>query len=176
MNTPKPRSVLALAASVAVLTGCAAVAPTIVPNHPGLQLDFAGAEDLDPEVTASCERSLVRSLERRGFVLGRSGPRLRVHVAFWDLPSFTGSRETFVTADFSGTSAELLPRNEVVAGSSTGSASGFVGGLTWQPARARIATCAYGSERVAEVLVATLYGDRRAARHAPPRQGVALAP
>ncbi len=161
MNAPAP---LALAALLGTLCGCASVTPTIAPDRPGLRLDFVGAEDLDPEVTASCERSLVRSLERRGFVLQGVGPRLRVHVSFWDQSGFTWNREALATADFSGTSDELLPRGEVVSASSTSSTVTQQGGLTWQSARARIVTCAYGSERFAEALVATLYDGRRASR------------
>jgi hypothetical protein len=150
----------ALAVTFAALAGCAAVAPTLAPDHPGVRLDFAGAEDPDPAVAASCERSLIASLERRGFVLGHSGPSLRVHISFWDQPSLSNTSEGLVTADFAGTSPELLPRHRVVTASSTGTSAGATGGLSWQPARARIATCAYGSERFAEVLVATLYPPR----------------
>lgn len=55
-------------------------------------------------------------------------------------------------------------RPEEVTASSTSSTMTQQGGLTWQSARARIATCAYGSERFAEALVATLYDG-----HHPPR-------
>ena len=163
MNTPSalPSPLpLALALGLFALAGCATVAPTVAADHPGVRLDFAGAEDPDPAVAANCERSLVQALERRGFVLGQSGPRLRVHVSFWDQPSFANTSEALVTADFAGTSAELLPRDRVVTASSTGTAAGATGGLSWQPARARIATCAYGSERFTEVLVETLYARR----------------
>lgn len=142
------------------LAGCATMAPAVAPGHPGLRLDFAGAEDPDPAVAANCQRFLVHSLERRGFVLGQVGPRLRVHVSFFDQPNFPNTNEALVTADFAGTSAELLPRDAVVTASSTGTSAGATGGLSWQPARARIATCAYGSERFAEVLVETLYARR----------------
>lgn len=151
---------LALALGLSALAGCATVAPSVAPGRPGVRLDFAGAEDPDPAVAANCERSLVRALQRRGFVLGQSGPRLRVHVSFWDQPGFPNTGESLVTADFAGTSAELLPRHRVVTASSTGTAAGATGGLSWEPARARIATCAYGSERFAEVLVETLYARR----------------
>lgn len=59
--------------------------------------------------------------------------------AFWDQPGFPNTSEALVTADFAGTSAELLPRDRVVTASSTGTAAGATGGLSWQPARARYA-------------------------------------
>ena len=151
-------SPVVLAAGVVLLacgTGCATLAPTVVPGRPAVHLEFAGAQDVDPAVAADCAQSLASALTRRGFAVGREGMLLRVHVAFWDHTSLSAAHEAQVAADFTGSSSGL-PRGTTIVASATGSEATLVGGLQWPTARARIAACVYGSERFAESFAVTL--------------------